>query len=145
MRVSSATRKLLGVPSQVTLPLSITAILSANRSGEGASNADALALAAGKLIGKAFSDGRGVKADFLEQLIGAGSLFAFGTTLKGRDHGYVFGDGEVGKQPYLLNDVTDPSPERDRVPFRRGLALDVHRSLGRLDQAVDQPQRGGFA
>ncbi len=58
--------------------------------GEGASNADALALAAGKLIGKAFSDGRGVKADFLEQLDGAGSLFAFGTTLKGRGPGLRF-------------------------------------------------------
>ena len=51
---------------------------------------------------------------------------------------------EVRKQPDLLDHITDPSPQANRIPGGGGHALHQHLSGTGLEEAIDQFQHGGF-
>jgi hypothetical protein len=76
-------------------------------SSKGAGDADALALAAGEFTGAARGEFGGIETDKTQQFFHAGGD-SRGIPLFERGHETdIFRDGEMGKQPGLLNDVAN--------------------------------------
>ena len=88
---------------------------------------------------------RRIETDEVEQLFDTGLLVR---RFQPSSRGIVAtlaAHGEVWEQPDLLDDVADAATQRDRVDERHVLAVDHHPSSSRIDQPVDQTQRGGLA
>ena len=91
--------------------------------GEGARDADALTLAAGKFARAAMREFTWVEADKLEHFIDASGdaggipVFQFG------NEGDVLRDGEMREKACILDDVADAAAEMDGVPYRGRAAL----------------------
>ena|SRR5581483_5868196 len=49
------------------------------------------------------------------------------------------------EQSEFLNDVADPAPQRDGIDLGDVLSIDRDRAGGGVEEAIDQPQGGGFA
>src|SRR5262249_27916050 len=113
--------------------------------GERARHADALALAAGKLVRKSICEGIGFEADQGEQLANALASALLRPALEPRDEADVGLDVVMGQEPYLLNDVADASPQSNGIPRCRCLAFDQHFTPRRFDEAVHEAERRRFA
>src|SRR6266852_8539151 len=85
-------------------------------SSEGAGNADALALAAGKFAGAAAGKFGWIKSNQGQELPDAHGGAAAVPFLKRGDECDVFRDGEMGEKTGVLNDVTNAATETDGVP-----------------------------
>ena len=112
---------------------------------EGPGHADALALAAGELVGEPVGVPLGVEADQLEQLDGAGARVRLRLAVQQRHGHHVGDDALVREEPDLLDDVADAAAQLDRVGGGDVLAVDLDGAGRRLDEAVDHLQRGRLA
>ena len=96
-------------------------------------------------MGEAASVLHGVKSHQLEQLAHPG----FGPVLipaeQAGNCGHVVCDTAVREEPPLLDDVADVTTKLDRVHLQHVDAIDQDPAAGRLDKAVDHPQRGRLA
>ena len=113
--------------------------------GEGARDADALALSARQLIGPA----RGVvvvrEPDQPEQFADARAHALVLPAFEPRHHGDVVGDGQVRKEPDVLNDVAHGPSQADHIPFARVSALHAHLARLGQQQSIDQLEDRGLA
>jgi len=92
--------------------------------GEGASDADALALAARKFAGTAMGKFARIEADEVEHFIDAvGDARSIPLSQSGNE-GDIFGNSEVRKKTGVLDDVTNPAAEADEIPLAGGALLD---------------------
>ena len=85
--------------------------------GEGPRHADALALATRELAGIAVAVPGRIEADQGQQLVDAVTNSAAFPAQQARDDRHVVADRQVRQQAHLLDDVADPPPQLDRVPF----------------------------
>jgi hypothetical protein len=92
--------------------------------GEGAGNADTLALASGELARSALGIFARIEADKLEHFFDAGVGARSIPFFKGGDEGDVFCHAEMGEKAGILDDITDPATEADGVPVYGGAILD---------------------
>ena len=113
--------------------------------GEGAGDADALALAAGKFARATLRVFAWIEADELEHFFDAGGDARGGPAFQRRDEGDVFRHGEMGEEAGVLNDVPDAAAEADGVPLRSGAVLNENFALGRKQDSVNQFEEGGLA
>ena len=112
--------------------------------GERAGDRDALRLAAGELVREAVAHGRGVELDEVEEGVHAGVDAATVPAEERRGDGDVFGDGAVGEEPEALEDVPDAAAQGRRFNRAHVATVDEHRTRRRVEEAVDQPERGGL-
>lgn len=113
--------------------------------GERAGHPDALALAAGELVGIAVAVRRRVQADQVEEFGGTRPGLRPRPAEQMRDGGGVVQDGLVGEQPHLLDDVADTAPQLDGVEGGYVLAVEEDAAAGGLDEPVDHLHRRGLA
>src|SRR5216683_2736276 len=92
--------------------------------GEGTSDADALALAAGKLARTAMREFAGVEADKMQHFIDAGGDARGIPLFQNGDEGDVFRNSEMREKTDILNDVTDAATKADEIPIAGGTILD---------------------
>ncbi|OLE60724.1 MAG: hypothetical protein AUI36_12115 [Cyanobacteria bacterium 13_1_40CM_2_61_4] len=92
--------------------------------GEGARDADALALASGKFAGAATRKFARIEADKLEHFLDAGGGAGGVPVFQSGDEGDIFCDGEMGEEAGVLNDVTHAAAEAYGVPGGGRAALD---------------------
>ena len=104
--------------------------------GEGASHADALALAAGELARISVTVGR-LEPDEVEQLVRPRADALGRPAQEARHDPDVLGDGEVRKEADLLDDVADASPKLDRGQAHDVAPIDRDPAARRLDEPVD--------
>ncbi len=97
--------------------------------GEGASNADALALAAGKFAGTAMGKFARIEADEVEHFLDAGGDARGVPLSQSGNQGDIFCNGEVGEKTSVLDDVTDAAAEANEIPIASGTLLDKDFSL----------------
>src|SRR6266851_5228798 len=90
----------------------------------GAGDADALALAAGKLARTAMREFAGVEADKMEHFFDAGGDARGIPLFQNGNESDVFGNGEMGEETGVLDDVTDAATKADEIPIARGTILD---------------------
>ena len=114
-------------------------------SGEGARNADALALAAGKLTRAARGEFGRVEADETQQLFDASGDSRGIPVFEGRNKADIFGDSEMREKSGLLNDVADAATQPDGVPGGSGAAFHKHLACRRKEQSIDELEEGGLA
>ena len=81
------------------------------------SHPDALALAAGQLVGESTPVASGVETDQLEQLTNPGVHPGLVPPEEAGDGGDVVGHAPVGEQTTLLDHIADPTPQLHRVHF----------------------------
>jgi hypothetical protein len=112
--------------------------------GEAAGHPDALLLAAGQLSGVARCE-RGIQADRLHQLLGAGAGLALRGAAQHGHGGDVVQHRAVREQPGGLHDVADAAAQLHRVEARDVVAVDVDPARGGLDHAVDHAHQGRLA
>ena len=112
--------------------------------GESPRDAHALLLATGELCGISLREARR-QAHPLEQLKGPGFGLALVPSDQHRNRGDVGGDGAVGKEPSVLDDVADAAAQLGFVHLRRVLIVDPDPAAGGLDHPVDHPQRRRLA
>jgi hypothetical protein len=86
--------------------------------GEGACHADALALAARKLVRAAPGEAVGVEPDEGQQFLHAGGDASGRPAFEPGTEADVLLDGEMGEQPDVLNHVPDPAPQAVRSAAR---------------------------
>jgi hypothetical protein len=98
--------------------------------GEGASDADALTLAAGKFAGTAMSKFARIEADKVEHFLDAGGDARGIPFSQSGNEGDIFRDRKVGKKAGVLDDVADASAEADEIPIASGALLDKNLPLG---------------
>jgi hypothetical protein len=97
--------------------------------GEGASDADALALAAGKFAGTAMGKFAGIEADEVKHFLDTrGNTRGIPLSQSG-NQGDIFCDREVREKTCVLYDVTDAAAEADEIPIASGALLDKNLSL----------------
>ena len=113
--------------------------------GEGARDADPLALAAGELMRLARCEFGGVETHQGEEFVhaggGAGSIPFF----EGGHEGDILGNAEMREKPRFLNNIADPAAEANRVPFRGGTSMDGDLAAGGDQKAIDELEEGGLA
>ena len=114
-------------------------------SSEGARNADALALAAGKLTRAARGEFGRVEADEAQQLFDASGDARGVPVFEGRNKADIFGDREMREKSGLLNDVADAATQADGVPGGSGATLHKHLACRGKEQSIDEPEEGGLA
>ena len=113
--------------------------------GQRAGHADALALAAGELLGVAVAVRRGVQADQVEKLGGARTGLAALPAEEMRDGRGVLQDRLVREKADLLDHIADTAPELDGVDGGYVVPVQEYPAAGRLDEPVDHLHRGGLA
>jgi hypothetical protein len=113
--------------------------------GEGTGNADTLTLAAGKFARVAMGEFERVEPDKLKHFIDASGDAGRLPLFQSGNEGDVLGDGEMGEQAGILDDVTDTTAELDGVPFGRGMALDEDLAFRGKQHSVDQFEKGSLA
>ena len=111
---------------------------------EGAGDGDALALATGELMGMARGHIGAGERDLLQQLSRSRALLFNGPREQARDERDVLFDGPMREQPELLNDVADAAAQLDGIKGSGVASVEQDGSGGWLEQAIDEPQRGGF-
>ena len=104
---------------------------------ESAGHPDALALAAREFSWAATGEFGRVEADELEHLFDAGSHARRIPIFEAGNEGNVFGDGEMGEEAGLLDDITNAAAEPDGVPFGCGPILDEEVAHCGKQQAID--------
>ena len=87
--------------------------------GEGAGQADALALASGELMRIAAAKTAGLEADRGEQLEAAGIAFCARAALSFKHQASVALDGEMREEAGLLDHITDAAAQCDEVCVSR--------------------------
>jgi hypothetical protein len=97
--------------------------------GEGASDADALALAAGKFARAAMGELARVEANEMEHFINASRDAGGLPSFQSGNEGNVLRDGEMREEACILDDVTNAAAEVDGIPFSRGTPLDEDLAL----------------
>ena len=113
--------------------------------GEGAGDADALTLAAGKFAGAAMGEFAGFQADKLEHFIDASGGAGGIPILQSGNKGNVFRDGEMGEEASVLNDVTDASAKADGVPIGGRAILDEDFPFRGKQHSIHQLEKSGLA
>ena len=111
---------------------------------ERAGHADPLLLAAGELVRVALGERR-VEPDGRQQLPGARPGLGPAPPVEHRHGGDVVLDRAVREQAGLLDDVADAASQPGRVLRPDVVAVEQDAALGRVDEAVDHPQRRGLA
>ena len=91
--------------------------------GEGTSDADALALAAGKLARTAMREFAGIEADKMQHFIDAGGDARGIPLFQNGNESDILSNREVGEKTGILNDVTDAAAEADEIPIAGGTIL----------------------
>jgi len=113
--------------------------------GKGASHADPLTLASGKLARAPMGKFARIEADKLQHLIDAGGRASGIPILQIRNQGDIFRHREMRKQPRILNDVADAAAQANKVPPARCPALDKNFPFRGKQHPVHQPEEGGLA
>jgi hypothetical protein len=99
--------------------------------GEGASDADALALAARKFAGTALGKFARIEADEVEHFLDAGGDAGRVPLCQSGNQSDIFCNREVREKTGVLDDVTDAAAEADEIPIASGALLDKDFPLGR--------------
>src|SRR5712691_17776 len=113
--------------------------------GEGAGDADPLALAARELGGAQGREAIGVEADEREQLPRPRDAPRRWPAHQLGHQAHVALHGEVGNEPHLLDDVAGAAAQLDGVPRLEPPPPDDDRAGVGLDQAVEGLERGRLA
>ena len=113
--------------------------------GESACDADALALSTGEFSGIAPGKFIWIETDEPHHFLEALNPFDLWPLKQTRYKDDILGDGEMGKETGLLNDVADAAAEADEVGFESGAAFDKDLAFRGEEHAVDEPEEGGFA
>ena len=92
--------------------------------GEGAGDADTLALAARKFAGTAMGKFAGIEADEVKHFLDPGGDAGGVPLSQSGNEGDIFGDCEVREKTGVLDDVTDAAAEADEIPIASGALLD---------------------
>jgi hypothetical protein len=92
--------------------------------GEGTSDADTLTLAAGKFARMTMREFAGIEADKMQHFINAGGDARGIPLFQNGNESDVFGNGEMGEETGVLDDVTDAAAEADEIPIAGGTILD---------------------
>ena len=115
--------------------------------GEGAGEGDALALAAGELVGVALAEAG--EADGFEELVDAVGDFLFGRAIFAADfeaEGNVFKDVEVAEEGVVLEDETDAALTGGGIGDVLAVEVDAAIAVGvGVFKAGDDAEEGGFA
>ena len=117
----------------------------ARLAGQRAGHPDALALAAGQLVGVAPGVGGRRKAHEVEQLRHTGARAFLFPAEQGRDGLDVLGDGPVREQPHVLDHVADAAAQKHGVHAGDVHAVEQDAPRGGLDQPVDHAHGGRLA
>ena len=94
--------------------------------GEGAGDADALALAAGKFAGIAFCEFAGIETYEAHHFLNTGVPLGGRPALESGNKCDVLCNREMGKKASFLNDITNAAAETDGIPLGCGAAADEH-------------------
>ncbi len=113
--------------------------------GEGASDADALTLAAGEFVRSAMAVLCRFKTDKQKKFADTGGCARGIPFFEGGDERDVLGNGEMGEKTCVLNYIADAPAQTDGIPIGRGAATDDDLAGGGNEEAIDQSQKGGFA
>ena len=108
-------------------------------------HADALALAARELGGKAVARLVRVEADQLEQLVDARADPGLVPAQQARDGGDVVGHAQVREEADLLDGVADVAPQLGRLALFDAATVEQDVAVGDVDHAVDHPHGGRLA
>jgi hypothetical protein len=112
---------------------------------ERASDADALPLAARKLVRVALREPVGFEPHQLQQLVYARARPSPVPAQQPGHCRHVLGDGQVRKEPDLLDDVAHAEAKLHRVDVGDVLLIVEDAAAGRLDHPVDHLQRRRLA
>src|SRR5664280_2415492 len=110
--------------------------------GERARHADALSLASRQLSRISRPELLGRKADPRKQIVDTRVDPVTLPPQELRHDGDIPGDRVMRKEARLLDHIADPAPEENRIPFARGLALDVDVAGDRREERVHHFQGG---
>jgi hypothetical protein len=104
---------------------------------ERASNANALALAAGEFVRFPSGERPGIEPYKREEFIDAGGGPGHAPFFESRYQRYILGNRKVGEEPCVLNDIADSATQADGIPFRGGAPLDDDFSAAGNQKAID--------
>ena len=113
--------------------------------GEGAGNADTLALTTRELARAARGKFIRIKANELQEFPDASGNSIGMPFFERGDQADVFRDGEVRKKAGFLNDVADVTAKTDGIPDGGGAAFHQNFSGGRHEHAIDEAEKSGLA
>jgi len=113
--------------------------------GECAGEADALALAAGELVGIAGCVEVRVESDGVQHLVAAANAVGAWAAFGFENQADVALDREVREEAGFLDDVAHAAAELDCVGGANVVPVDQHFTAGWLDHAVDSAEQGGLA
>jgi hypothetical protein len=88
---------------------------------------------------------RGVEADGLQKFMQARIRSSGIAARKLGNHHHVARDGEVGKEPGLLDHIADAPAESDHVSLCDIFAVHTHRTCRGASEAIHHAQQRGFA
>lgn len=112
---------------------------------QGAGDADALALASGKLPGKARRELGRIEADQKQEFLDAGADSRGIPFFEARDEGDVLCNGKVRKEPAFLNNVSNAAAKTNGVGVGGGAAFDEDLAGGRKQHSIDETEQGSLA
>src|SRR5690606_15747201 len=110
----------------------------------GTGDADALALAARKLVWEPRGKSARVEADHGEKFVYALQRRSLVPTLDRGDKSNILGDSEVRKQAALLQYIADLSAQPYRIPLAVRAPFDEDLAAGGVDQAINKFEGGRF-
>jgi len=114
-------------------------------SGQRARHADPLTLPARKLARKTAAKVSRLEADKAKQLFNPSVNAIVRPALEPRNHRDVALNTEMREQSAFLDHVAGSAAQADRIPDASRAVLYENFSFARLEQAVDELQRRGFA
>lgn len=117
----------------------------AGTGGEGPRDSDSLTLAAGELIGMAAGHVVSAETDLIEKLARFLLLPVDGPAEQAWHQGNVLFDGPVRQESEFLDDVADAAAQIDGIETSGVMAFEENAAGGGFEEAVDEPQGGGFA
>jgi hypothetical protein len=113
--------------------------------GEGAGDADALALAAREFVRAAGGEFGGIEANESKEFVDASGSAGSIPFFKGRDERDVLGNGEMGEKACFLNYITDAAAEANGIPFGGGATADDDLACGGNEETIDEFKQRGLA
>jgi len=113
--------------------------------GEGAGDADALALAAREFVRAARGEFGVVEADESKEFVDASSSAGSIPFFKGGDERDVLGNREMGEKTCFLNYITDAAAEANGIPLGGGTTADDDLACGGNEEAIYEFKQRGLA
>ncbi len=113
--------------------------------GEGAGNADALALAAGEFARVACCEFAETETYEMHHLFKTREPFGGRPIFEVGNKRDVFCNREMGEKASFLNDIADAAAKTNGIPLGGGPAVDEHCSRGGKQESIDELEERGLA